>query len=153
MIYTLHTNNLLTVYSVDMQYDLSLSLASDDVLKCDMQALKVSWKLWFSSSREVIGGNQMEVLQVNHRHNWSKTLSSSDRPFWFCAFWKIGMTRARLLLVLMSLHFNTTSVRTYMALTMGQPLFSMVWHRWEPCLKALSIWEYVSTVFQCRRER
>lgn len=45
MFYTLHTNNLLTVYSVDTQYVLSLSLASDDVLKSDMQALKVSWKL------------------------------------------------------------------------------------------------------------
>lgn len=45
MIYTLRTNNLLTVYSVDMQYVQPLSLESDDVLKCDAQALKGSWKL------------------------------------------------------------------------------------------------------------
>lgn len=86
MFYTLHTNNLLTVYSVDTQYVLSLSLASDDVLKSDMQALKVSWKLWFPSSREIIGGKQMEVLQVNHSRNWTKTLSNSDGPFGSCAF-------------------------------------------------------------------
>lgn len=53
MIYTLHTNNLLTVYSVDMQYVLSLSLASDDVLKCDVQAPKVSWKLWFHQAERL----------------------------------------------------------------------------------------------------
>jgi len=51
---------------VDTQNVLSLSLASDDVLKCDMHSLKVSWKLLFPSSREIIGGNLMEVLQVNH---------------------------------------------------------------------------------------
>lgn len=41
----------------------------------------------------------------------------------FGAFQKITVRRVRVLLVLMSLHFNTTSVGIYMALTMGQSFF------------------------------